>query len=271
MKEKSPLFFQVLERNIRNQTGWVCPQVEFEDHLSGWLIVTKIIVQVQVRADSLTMGQSVIRHKHLGGVHLVTGIAQRRGIVYETRSCLPPKRPNVHPANRIIEDSLEIPIPHPGCGIHGANRLASNSLLDGLVFGHEAGKQALRLAADPRPSFPERRIVPLRGKDTFPLDVGDVRASLRSLTGRAAGILRDGHTMKSAVRMLDFWQNYVYTEAFHTVAGFELQNMLICAQLILHAALKREESRGAHQRLDFPRSNDHRWLGHIELRRTDFD
>ncbi|MCW8130403.1 MAG: L-aspartate oxidase [Planctomycetota bacterium] len=157
------------------------------------------------------------------------------------------------------------------CGIHGANRLASNSLLDGLVFGHEAGRQALKLAECSQPTFPDKRVRPMRNKETIPLDVDDVRASLKSLVSRSAGILRDLETMTNALQMLDFWQNYVYAEEFQSVKGLELQNMLACAQLIVRGALKREESRGAHQRSDFPNTDDANWKKHVTFKRSEFE
>ncbi|MBI3828968.1 MAG: L-aspartate oxidase [Planctomycetes bacterium] len=157
------------------------------------------------------------------------------------------------------------------CGIHGANRLASNSLLDGLVFGHEAGVQARGLAEHSQPTFPEKRVKPMRDKETIPLDVDDVRASLKSLVSRSAGIVRDAETMTNALQMLDFWQKYVYAEEFQTVKGLELQNMLACAQLVIRGALKREESRGAHQRSDFPQPNDANWKKHVTFNRRDFE
>ncbi|MCZ7647621.1 MAG: L-aspartate oxidase [Planctomycetota bacterium] len=157
------------------------------------------------------------------------------------------------------------------CGVHGANRLASNSLLDGLVFGREAGKQALALAQEPQPTFPEKKVQPIRGKDEIPIDVDDVRASLKSLNNRAAGIVRDRETMANALRMLDFWQNYVYSEEFATTKGLELQNMLGCSQLVIRSALRREESRGAHQRRDFPETDDARWKQHLTYNRKEFE
>jgi L-aspartate oxidase len=157
------------------------------------------------------------------------------------------------------------------CGIHGANRLASNSLLDGLVFGHEAGKQALALAQESQTTFPFKQVKSLRKKEVIPLDVDDVRASLKSLVSRAAGILRDGETMAQALQMLDFWQNYVYAEEFQSVRGLELQNMLASAQLVIRGALRREESRGAHQRSDFPNTDDSHWVKHLTFNRRDFD
>jgi L-aspartate oxidase len=156
-------------------------------------------------------------------------------------------------------------------GVHGANRLASNSLLDGLVFGHEAGVEALKLASGSQPTFPEKRVRPILPRDDLPLDVWDVRNSLRSLMSRAAGLVRDGETMSSALQMLDFWQKYVYAEEFTSVAGLELQNMLACAQLILRSALRREESRGAHFRSDFPNGDDGKWKQHSKISRDEFE
>lgn len=156
-------------------------------------------------------------------------------------------------------------------GVHGANRLASNSLLDGLVFGHEAGKQAIQLAAGSQPTFPDKWVRPVLPKDNLPLDVTDVRNSLRSLVSRSAGLVREAETMGSALQMLDFWQKYVYAEEFTSVAGLELQNMLACAQLILRTALKREESRGAHWRSDFPVTDDAKFKHHLTISRQEFE
>ncbi|HYG74856.1 MAG TPA: L-aspartate oxidase [Planctomycetota bacterium] len=155
-------------------------------------------------------------------------------------------------------------------GVHGANRLASNSLLDGLVFGHEAGRQASLLAAGSQPTFPDKWVRPVLPKDNLPLDVTDVRNSLRSLVSRSAGLVRDAETMNSALQMLDFWQKYVYAEEFTSVPGMELQNMLACGQMILRTALRREESRGAHSRTDFPDIDDARFKRHLTISRKDY-
>ena len=113
--------------------------------------------------------------------------------------------------------------------------------------------------------------IQLGAGQAIPLDVDDVRASLKSLVSRSAGIVRDGETMTQALQMLDFWQNYVYAEEFQSVRGFELLNMLACAQLVIRGALRREESRGAHQRSDFPETDDGRWKTHMAFNRRGFE
>jgi L-aspartate oxidase len=156
-------------------------------------------------------------------------------------------------------------------GVHGANRLASNSLLEGLVFGHEAGLQACELCKERQEWYPDISVRPVLPRDNLPLDVQDVRNSLRSLVSRSAGLVRDADTLNGAIQMLDFWQKYVYAEEFTTVPGLELQNMMACAQLIARSALKRTESRGAHQRTDYPLTDDANWKVHLTLNRSDLE
>jgi len=151
-------------------------------------------------------------------------------------------------------------------GVHGANRLASNSLLEGLVFGHTAGETAA--AASPRGPFPLPRILHEKGRKTIPLDVEDVIRSLKSLMWRAAGVVRCGEELETALEQLKFWQNYVYQGEFRTPRGLELQNMLLVAELIIRAALVRRESRGAHFRADFPGRDDAGFLRRIVFSRS---
>lgn len=156
-------------------------------------------------------------------------------------------------------------------GLHGANRLASNSLLEALVFGYTAGRNAAALAAEPREEWPRADIC-ASSKEEIPLDVWDVRASLKSLLGRAGGVRRDGETLRSALKALDFWQQYVFAGELQRMSGLELSNMLTCAQLVVRGALRREESRGAHQRTDFPETNSGAGAGgvHTILNRSEF-
>jgi L-aspartate oxidase len=149
-------------------------------------------------------------------------------------------------------------------GLHGANRLASNSLIEGLVYGttcaRGAAEEARHLTSDLRAlSLNYRAPVP-DAADT--LDVVDLTNSLRSLMVRNMGIVRDRRRMREAKRDVDFWCRYVLTRDFDGRAGWELQNLLTVARLMIDAALVREESRGTHFRSDFPTPNES-WNHHI--------
>ena len=69
--------------------------------------------------------------------------------------------------------------------------------------------------------------------------------------------------------MIDRWCRYVLPRQFTDVEGWELQNMLTVAYFVIDAALAREETRGVHQRIDFPDSNDQNWRQHIRYQRSD--
>ncbi|HEX4070831.1 MAG TPA: L-aspartate oxidase [Planctomycetaceae bacterium] len=148
-------------------------------------------------------------------------------------------------------------------GLHGANRLASNSLLEGLVFGLRAGRGASRLAAKEADTFtaiPLKSDWPERPQDDG-LDLEDVRNSLTSLMARNVGIERDAEGLKSAAEQVSFWDRYVSDREFADPRGWELQNMLLVSKLVITSAAARKESRGVHFRSDFPetdpKQNDH--------------
>jgi L-aspartate oxidase len=153
-------------------------------------------------------------------------------------------------------------------GLHGANRLASNSLLEGLVFGAHAGEAACQAARDIPDQF---SAPPLQNEQTTnsdePLDLEDIRNSLKSLMWRAAGVRRDRHGLEDAQRTIDRWCGYVLPLQFRDPQGWELQNMLTISRLMIRAMLLREESRGVHQRIDHPQPDDAHWLRHIEFTR----
>jgi L-aspartate oxidase len=149
-------------------------------------------------------------------------------------------------------------------GLHGANRLASNSLLEGLVFGSICGK----LAGESASTMPETFAVPPVSYRPGPepaevLDVADITNSLRSLMVRRLGIVRDRPRMLEATHDVDFWCRYVLGRTFLDREGWELQNLLTVARLMIDSGLKREESRGTHFRSDFPARDDAHWQRHI--------
>ena len=145
-------------------------------------------------------------------------------------------------------------------GLHGANRLASNSLLEGLVFGAHAGKGASAAALDLPDTY---QALPLENPPIAPpnelLDLIDIRNSLKSLMWRAAGVWRDGQQLRDAQQTVDQWCQYALTRQFQDPTGWELQNMLTVARVMIEAALRREESRGVHLRSDFPSLDDEHW------------
>jgi L-aspartate oxidase len=149
-------------------------------------------------------------------------------------------------------------------GLHGANRLASNSLLEGLVYGTLCGRGAAEAAS----RLPDRwTALPLSNRldpdASEGLDIADITNSLRSLMGRNMGVIRDRAGLDEAARDVAFWCRYALAREFGTHAGWELQNLLTLARLMIHAALARAESRGVHFRSDFPDRDDAHWLRHV--------
>lgn len=139
-------------------------------------------------------------------------------------------------------------------GLHGANRLASNSLLEGLVLGEVAGREAA--ANGELSGKPAKVVSDIRPSVHGELDLSDVRSSLRSAMWRNAGIERTGAKLRDAVEMFDFWGRYTLDKIFDEPQGWETQNMLLVGALMARSALWREETRGCHARDDFPRPRD---------------
>jgi L-aspartate oxidase len=155
-------------------------------------------------------------------------------------------------------------------GLHGANRLGSNSLLEGLVMGARAGRQAAEsFAANGRNGRPHPVSSKLRRPTRAAIDLGDVENSLRSLMWRAAGIEREESHLETAEDYVDFWCGYVMDKTFTDVGGWIIQNMLTVAKLVIGSARERRESRGVHYRTDYPRTDDVNWKRHITIRREE--
>jgi L-aspartate oxidase len=152
-------------------------------------------------------------------------------------------------------------------GVHGANRLASNSLLEGLVFSDRVvrdldryigrlGEDVRRLRLD----LPER---PAHSGESS--DVAALRARLTAIMSAKVGVLRNEADLLDALQELDGLANSLH---FGEVgpAEFELLNLLTLGTQIAKTALLREESRGVHLRDDFQERDDAQWLRHITLR-----
>lgn len=155
-------------------------------------------------------------------------------------------------------------------GLHGANRLASNSLLEGLVFGARAAEDiAGRLTAEGRRPLEVPPIACDQASgEHATLDLRDIHESLRALMWRHVGIVRDAAGLEDAADQVDFWCRYALAQVFDDPAGWTLQNMLTVARLMIGAAAAREESRGVHTRRDFP-ATEAAWARHLSQRRPD--
>ncbi|MCO4760679.1 MAG: L-aspartate oxidase [Myxococcales bacterium] len=162
-------------------------------------------------------------------------------------------------------------------GLHGANRLASNSLLEGAVYAVRAADTARQLLAD---------ATPLPKLDLPSWDAGDARSpdervllnhswdEIRNLMSNYVGIVRSNRRLKRAERRLellygelreDYWRYLLSADLI------ELRNLCTVAQLIVRSALMRQESRGLHYSIDYPDTDDLNWRHESSLRRPVYD
>jgi L-aspartate oxidase len=154
-------------------------------------------------------------------------------------------------------------------GVHGANRLASNSLLEGLVFGARAGKAALQ-------SPVLKRQLPISHKTNNFFSTGcssrtleptyeEIRRSIRKVMWERVGIIRCDKSLRNAGEMLSRFSS-IMNKSFSTRGEIELVNMLTVGKLVTESALSRRGSVGAHYRSDFPEKGGE-WEKHITLRK----
>jgi L-aspartate oxidase len=166
-------------------------------------------------------------------------------------------------------------------GAHGANRLASNSLIEGLVYGWKIYKdiekklknkikvdenklnEDIKSVIDDTGNE-ETRTDKTNGKK---FEISDLSLQLKKIMTKKVGILRDAEGLKEAMEFVNLYledKNFYNRKDKNTL---EFLNMLTVAGLIIKAAGLREESRGAHQRNDFPEEDDKKWEKHIILRK----
>ncbi len=167
-------------------------------------------------------------------------------------------------------------------GAHGANRLASNSLMEGLVYGWKIYKDIEKKLKQKNTGYENKTIEGInklldeakikkrkasKFDDKKP-DIKTLTSDLKNIMTRKVGILRDAQSLKEAGEFVDFHINsgYLYNKKDKNI--LEFVNMLTVARLIIKAASLREESRGTHQRNDFPKKDDKNWKKHIILKQN---
>jgi L-aspartate oxidase len=238
---------------------------------------------VVARAIWSEMAATRARHVYLDVTHLGTAFVKRRfPTIYAT--CLRydidmteewiPVSPSAHYMMGGVWTDLNGATSLPGLfaagevacsGVHGANRLASNSLLEGLVFGMRAAHAAIQHAGTQGHAFPVPDLLELEGGS--PCDADDpekLRSSLRRLMWGKVGLVRSRDSLISASAQLSRWTR-LFAKPFATRTALEVKNMVHVARCITDAALWRENSVGAHYRSDFPHTRRVGWREHSRI------
>jgi L-aspartate oxidase len=150
-------------------------------------------------------------------------------------------------------------------GVHGANRLASNSLLEVLVFGKRIVERT-RKGEGNTATLAKTDVYSLKERDTAVVNHHHLSlTALQSLLWDKVGIVRSGEGLRHAANILAAWEKELKPPTDRP--SYELANMVLVGRLMAEAALIREESRGAHFRSDFPNPSDV-WLKHIVFKKT---
>lgn len=272
----------LISETVRGEGGRLVDRNDYrfmgDYHADGELaprdIVSRAIVRQMAKTDSTNVYLDL---KHLSAEKLYARFPLIREICrdfdIDIARDLIPVRPAAHYTVGGVRTDAEGLTTLPrlyACGevacthLHGANRLGSNSLLEGLVFGHRVGRCiAAQIAGANAGGRPPRLGFTVDRSDRTVLDVADVRNSLRAVMWRNVGIERDQRHLAETEEIIEFWQSYVLDKEFDDPQGWQLQNMLLLARLITRSARQRQESRGTHFRGDFPERDDATWQKHI--------
>ena len=181
---------------------------------------------------------------------------------------LVPIRPAAHYAMGGVRTDLDGRTSLPGLyaagevactGVHGANRLASNSLLEGLVYGARAARVMRNERRSAASAASVSKKLPVQGNGSA-LETEKFIQKVQATMWRHVGVVRDGKTLKQTLAELSEMQASVPESGDRR--SYEAANILQTGLLITRSALAREESRGAHYRLDFPLKNDRKFGTH---------
>ncbi len=273
----------LISESVRGEGGYLINKNKerfmFKYHSAGELaardIVSRAISQEMINTDSANV--------YLDLTHLSEKLIETRfpnimnnclhyGI--DIRKDYIPVRPAEHyfmggiKTNLFCETDIEDLLACGECacvGTHGANRLASNSLLEGLVFGYRAGLQAVETFNWSTVNLYNLDFAKTPLKKIAVYNIDDAKNSIKSLMWRKVGIFRNDAQLNEALITICKWKEFLLNNEFNEISGYELQNQIILAELIVRAALLRDESRGAHYRTDFPQLRKDYNFKHFEF------
>ncbi|MBV9788188.1 MAG: FAD-binding protein, partial [Chloroflexi bacterium] len=265
---------------LRNQTGErFMPSYAAQAELAPRDVVARAIVAEMQR----TAGPVFLDLRHLDGatVHkrFPTISAFCRSVGLDIAADLLPVSPAAHYFMGGIRTNIWGETTLPGLyacgevactGVHGANRLASNSLVEGLVFGWRIVRRTIEGApATPdstqRP-LPDLQIAPMPDRTLPSVIQPPTKAAAQQLMWEHVGLVRNADGLDRAVAALAGWNATLPTP--RTIAEHELANQLLLSWLMATAARERTESRGGHYRADHPHT-DAVWQRHIVLTRAE--
>lgn len=152
-------------------------------------------------------------------------------------------------------------------GIHGANRLASNSMLEGLVFGYKIGKQINSILETAKGDKVHLNVSYTSNRIKKDINVKAIVEDIQNEMTRNVGIVRSRDGLQEALDKISGYTELLKDARCDTLKEFELQNMVLLSRLVVESALEREESRGAHYRSDFNMTDDVNWKRNIIKRR----
>ena len=266
----------LLSEALRGEGAWLVNEdgerFVFRYEPAGELASRDLVSRAIVREMMRTGGRVYLTMAHLDGPyvrHRFPNIAEacaRAGLDIATDRI--PVSPAAHYVMGGVETDLDARTSLPGLfaagevactGVHGANRLASNSLLEGLVFGARAA--AAMQASAMTPAFTSE--VQCLEADVHPSEAPPDAAEIPALMWRHVGLVRTAEGLREAVAQLGAWRAALDADGGAHGPRRGLASLVTVGLLIARAALRREESRGGHFRADFPERDDTVWSRHV--------